>query len=60
MKSRIARKLMLYFAAALFLFTIVIGAIFITLFRAQTIKDHKNDLETRAVSIASCVVRVYE
>lgn len=52
MKSRIARKLMLYFAAALFLFTIVIGIIFITLFRAQTIKDHKNDLEKRAISIA--------
>lgn len=55
MKSRIARKLMLYFAAALFLFTVVIGAIFMTLFRAQTIKDQKNNLEKRAVSIASAV-----
>lgn len=55
MKSRIARRLMLYFAAALFLFTVVIGVIFISLFRAQTIKDHKNDLETRAVSIAAAL-----
>lgn len=55
MKSKISRKLMLYFAAALFLFTVVIGAIFITLFRAQTIKDHKNDLETRAISIAGAL-----
>lgn len=55
MKSRIAKKLMLYFTAALLLFTVVIGGIFITLFRAQTIKDHKNDLEARAVSIAGAV-----
>ncbi len=51
--SRIARKLMLYFAAALLLFAAVSGALFITLFRAQTVEDHKNDLETRAVSIAA-------
>lgn len=55
MKSKIARKLMLYFAAALLLFTVVIGAIFMTLFRAQTIKTHKDDLETRAVSIADAL-----
>jgi len=55
MKSKISRKLALYFAAALLLFTVVIGVIFITLFRSQTIKDHKNDLETRAVSIAAAL-----
>lgn len=55
MNSRIARKLMLYFAAALLLFTVVIGAIFITLFRARTISDHRNDLETRALSIAAAL-----
>ena len=55
MKSRIARKLALYFAAALLLFSCVIGAIFITLFRAQTIKTHKEELEARAVSIASAL-----
>ena len=55
MKSRIARKLALYFAAALLLFSCVIGAIFITLFRAQTIKSHKEELEARAVSIASAL-----
>lgn len=55
MRSKISRKLTLYFAAALFLFTAVIGVIFITLFRAQTIKEHKNDLETRAVSIAGAL-----
>lgn len=55
MRSKISRKLTLYFAAALLLFTAVIGVIFITLFRAQTIREHKNDLETRAVSIAGAL-----
>jgi signal transduction histidine kinase len=54
-KNRIAVRLLLYFATALLLFTIVVGAIFITLFRAQTIKEHKNDLETRAVAIAEAL-----
>lgn len=54
-KNRIALRLMLYFATALLLFTIVVGVLFLTLFRAQTIKDHKNDLETRAVSIAEAL-----
>ncbi len=55
MKSRIARKLAFYFAAALLLFAGVIGALFITLFRAQTIREHKNELEARAVSIADAL-----
>lgn len=52
MKSKIALKLALYFSAVLLLFAFIIGTIFITLFRAQTIKEHKNDLEARAASIA--------
>ncbi|MGE4484131.1 MAG: ATP-binding protein [Oscillospiraceae bacterium] len=55
MRSRIALKLTLYFAAALLLFSAVIGTVFITLFRTQTIKAHKDDLETRAVSIAGAM-----
>ena len=55
MRSRIALKLTLYFAAALLLFSAVIGAVFITLFRSQTIKGSKDDLEARAVSIAGAM-----
>lgn len=55
MKSKIARRLALYFAAALFVFTAVIGGTFFALFRAQTMQDHKKDLETRAVSIAGAL-----
>jgi hypothetical protein len=55
MKSRFARRLMVYFAAALLLFAGVSGALFIPLFRAQTIEAHKTDLEARAVSIAAAL-----
>lgn len=55
MKSRIARRLMLYFTAALLLFTAVVGVIFISLFRSRTIEDNKKSLETRAVSIAGAL-----
>ncbi|MGE4352923.1 MAG: ATP-binding protein [Oscillospiraceae bacterium] len=55
MKSKIARKLIFYFAAALVLLSILIGVIFISLFRAQTVEDNKNDLEARANSIAGAI-----
>ena len=52
MKSRIARRLALYFAAALLLFTVVLGALFIALFRAETLNSEREALQARAVSIA--------
>ena len=55
MKSKIARKLILYFAAALVVLSFMIGLIFISLFRAQTIEDNQNNLEARAVSIAGAL-----
>ena len=55
MKSRIAKRLMGYFAAALLLFSVVMGTLFISLFRSQTIENRKNDLEARAVTIAGAL-----
>lgn len=55
MKSRIARRLIFYFAAALLLFSAAEGAIFMYLFRSQTVKTYRSELETRAVSIASAL-----
>ena len=55
MKNKIAVKLALYFSAVLILFAIIISAVFITLFRAQTFKSHMSDMETRAVSIATAL-----
>jgi signal transduction histidine kinase len=52
MKNKIAFKLTLYFSTALFLFSIIIGSLFIILFKNQTMQLHKTDLEKRAVTIA--------
>ncbi len=53
MKNKIAFKLTLYFAAALLLFSLIIGSIFIALFKSHTIALHKADLQKRAVTMAS-------
>lgn len=55
MKNKIALKLALYFSAVLLVFAVIIGAVFITLFRAQTFKNHMSDMEARAVSIANAL-----
>ncbi len=53
MKNKIAFKLTLYFSAALLLFSIIIGSVFISLFKNHTIQLYKADLEKRAVTIAT-------
>lgn len=52
MKNKIAFKLTLYFSAALFLFSLIIGGVFITLFKEHTVKIQKSDMEKRASTIA--------
>lgn len=52
MRHKIAVKLTLYFSAALLLFSVIIGGVFITLFREHTIQISKAELEKRAVTIA--------
>lgn len=52
MKNKIAIKLSLYFALVLIIFSLIIGGVFIILFRNHTINLHKNDLENRAKSIS--------
>ncbi len=52
MKNRIAFKLTMYFSAALLLFSIIIGSVFMTLFKSHTMELHKTDLQNRAVSMA--------
>lgn len=51
-KNKIALKLSLYFALALLVFSIIIGSVFMVLFRNHTIAIHKADLEKRASVIA--------
>lgn len=55
--SKILHRLLIYFAAALLLFSIIIGAIFIPLLQAQTVKDYKAYMESQAVSIASAMTQ---
>ena len=52
MRNKIAFKLSLYFASALLIFALIIGGIFIALFRNHTINAFRDDLKARAMSIA--------
>lgn len=51
--STIALKLSLNFAMALLIFSIIVGSVFMILFRNHTLQLHKTELESRANSIAS-------
>lgn len=51
-KNPIARKLALYFGAALLAFALVIGSLFAVLFRRHAVQMHKQELEQRALSIS--------
>ena len=53
MKSKIALRLTLYFSIALLLFSIIIGAVFMMLFKANAVAMYKADLEKRATTITS-------
>lgn len=53
MRNKIAFKLTLYFSVALLLFSLIIGSVFISLFKSHTIQLHKDDLEKRAITIAA-------
>jgi signal transduction histidine kinase len=53
MKSKIAVKLTLYFSAVLLLFAIIIGSVFMALFKSHTIDLYETDMEKRAVTIAA-------
>ncbi len=52
MKSKMAFQLILYFSAALLLFSLIIGGVFFTLFKNHTMELEKTDMQGRAVAIA--------
>lgn len=60
MKNKIAKKLIIYFSAALLIFAVVIGSIFMSLFKNNTIEIHKNDIERRALTIAETISELLE
>ena len=55
MKNKIALKLSLYFAVALLTFSVIIGSVFMTIFKNHTVEIHKTELSDRAEKIASTV-----
>lgn len=52
MKNKLTRKLILYFSLTLFLFSLVIGVAFSTLFSKQTVTIHTEEMTRRATVIA--------
>ena len=55
MNNKISIKLIVYFSAALIVFSIIIGSIFILLFKNNAVEIHKNDLEGRVLTIADTI-----
>ncbi|MBN1775826.1 MAG: two-component sensor histidine kinase, partial [Clostridiales bacterium] len=54
-KSKIARRLSLYFIVALLVFAIIVGAVFLLLFRNYTVSVHREKLRGYAESLASAL-----
>ena len=53
--SKITAKLSLYFALALLIFAIIIGSLFVLLFKSYTLDSYKIELESRATNIAQTI-----
>ena len=60
MKNKIAIKLIAYFSVTLLIFSIIIGGIFMSLFKNSTIQIQKRDLENRASTIADTISELME
>lgn len=54
-KQKITKKLSFYFAIALIIFAIIIGSVFILLFRNYSLDLNRQELEARANSIANTI-----
>lgn len=55
MKSKIARRLLKYFGTALILFALVIGSVFVVLFRQSAVQMNRDALRQRAEAMASAL-----
>ena len=59
MKKRIVWKLISCFAVVLLLFTVILGTVFVSMFRQHTIAINRSSMEKRALSIAETMA-LYE
>lgn len=55
MKKKMVWELAALFTMVLLLFTVVLGGVFLMLFRQHTIEVHRNDMEKKAISIADMI-----
>lgn len=55
MKSKISKKLILYFGSTLLVFTVIIGGIFLLVFRNYVISDNEEKLKEKALAIATTI-----
>ncbi len=55
MKNKIVLKLIMFFSSSLILFSVIIGIVFISLFRNHTIEMYHSEMEKRAISIAGAI-----
>ncbi|HOU09708.1 MAG TPA: ATP-binding protein [Clostridiales bacterium] len=53
MKHKIAVKLALYFSAVVLLFAVIIGVVFMSMFKSYTVELYKADLQKRAEAVAA-------
>ena len=58
--NKIARKLAVYFAVALLVFSLLIGGVFFFLFQQHTVRITEQQLESRASSISLTIARYLE
>jgi signal transduction histidine kinase len=55
MKSKISKKLILYFGSTLLVFTVIIGGIFLLVFRNYVLSDNEEKLKDKALTIATTI-----
>jgi len=55
MRSKIARRLLKYFGTALILFALIIGSVFVVLFRESAVQMNRDALRQRAEAMASAL-----
>lgn len=60
LKNKIAFKLTLYFSATLLLFSVIIGSVFMVLFKNHTVELQKADLQKRAVTMADTLSQLID
>ena len=60
MKNKIALKLTIYFTISLLVFGLIIGGVFMMLFRKQTLDLYKSELEAKAKNVSETIISLLD